>query len=361
MNYLLLQHPGHNRVYYLQSDKLALAELTIAVNRLEVRCSQPKIELIEGIRYLSVDTDKEFTRNDLLLISGLSFIFALFKRISTSEGKALIPIKLPSHTYLDDKIGTLLKYKGKTNELFTRMMINVAMLSSKFTPEQPVDLLDPVAGKGTTLFEAATYGFNAFGIEIETKSVQEATLFFKKYLETERIKHRYEKLRFSGTSKSAPLPIHLFEYALTKEAYRLDNARKKLGIACGNTMETDKYFKRRKFHLIVGDLPYGIAHGNANGKRTENRSRNPYELLRESLPAWAKVLHYGGCIVLAWNSFLINREKLTELFTRCGLEVLTGTPYDNFEHMVDRSIKRDIVVARKPQNRSNSSKTSLTK
>ena len=92
----------------------------------------------------------------------------------------MIPKKTAEVHYLDNKISSLLKYQGKTNELFTKMMINVGLLSSDYSYSNTINLLDPVAGKGTTLFEAAVYGFNAFGIEIEKNAVQDSKIFFKK-------------------------------------------------------------------------------------------------------------------------------------------------------------------------------------
>lgn len=43
------------------------------------------------------------------------------------------------------------------------MMINVALLSSDFNYNDRIQLLDPIAGKGTTLFEGAVYGFDTYG------------------------------------------------------------------------------------------------------------------------------------------------------------------------------------------------------
>jgi len=251
------------------------------------------------------------------------------------------------YEYLDNKISTLLKYQGKTNELFTRMMINVALLSSDFNYSSQIDLLDPVAGKGTTLFEASVYGFNAYGIEIESKSVHETCVYFKKFLEKERLKHKLQKRQIYGTNKSNAADIQEFEYARSKQEFKSPDNIKKFGMVCGNTSDSYKYFKKERFQLLVGDLPYGIVHGNTGDKKAASASRNPFELLNESLPAWYNVMKTGGVLVVAWNAFLISREKLSDTFSAYGFQVLTQTPYDEFEHMVDKSIKRDIIVAKK--------------
>ena len=227
------------------------------------------------------------------------------------------------------------------------MMINVALLSSDFDYSENIKILDPVAGKGTTLFEAAVSNFDVYGIEIEPKAVHEVTVFFKKYLEMERLKHSSTKRQVFGTNKSNAVFIQEFEYARSKEEFKSQDLIKKLGIVNGNSKEADKYFKNEDFHLIVGDLPYGIVHGNTGAKKTETITRNPSELLSDCIPAWYKVLKKGGVIVMAWNSFLVSRQKLADIFHENGFEVLNQVSYNEFEHMVDKSIKRDILVAKK--------------
>lgn len=347
MIYTILQHPGHNRVYYNSADKLALAELKLASKRLSTKCNDIKVVDIENIRYLSIKTENDLSENDLQVLSRLSFVFAIFNAEELNGKTCLIPIRKADYEYLDSKISSLLKYQGKTNELFTRMMINVALLSSDFNYSENIKMLDPVAGKGTTLFEGTVNGFDVYGIEIEQKSVHEATVFFKKYLETERLKHNLTQRQIYGTNKSNAVNIQEFEYAYTKQEFKSQESVKKLGIVCGNSQDTFKYFKKEIFHLLIGDLPYGIFHGNKNDKRTTSVSRNPSELLSDCLPEWYKVLKKGGTVVVAWNSYVASRQKLTDIFSANGFDVLSQAPYNEFEHMVDKSIRRDIVVAKK--------------
>ena len=44
MNYLILQYPGHNWVYYQSADKLAIAELEIACNSMKVNVEEIEIK-----------------------------------------------------------------------------------------------------------------------------------------------------------------------------------------------------------------------------------------------------------------------------------------------------------------------------
>jgi hypothetical protein len=346
--YTILQNPGHNRVYYNLADKMALAELKLAARRFSVTCSDVECMEVAGIRYIAFKTDAPFCDDDWLIISRLSFVFAIFE-LESSDGKInLIPVQKTDYEYLDAKISSLLKYPGKTNELFTKMMVNVALLSSSFKESDDIRLLDPVAGKGTTLFEGAVYGFNVFGIELEPKSVHEARVFFKKYLEAERLKHKANTRQIAGASRKDATYMQEFEYALSKEAFNEDKV-KKLGLINGSATHASSFFKKESIHLIVGDLPYGIAHGNTREKKGGSVTRNPSGLLNECLPEWHKILMGGGAVVLAWNAFVVSRKVLEDLFIKHGYKVYSEEPYNEFEHQVDKSIKRDIIVAQKKQ------------
>ncbi len=347
IEYLILQNPGHNRVYYNSADKLALAELKIACDKMSATCDEIRITEIKGIRYLSFITEYLLSAEDLNLVSRLSFVFAMFL-VAKIEGRVVLdPVTKINYEYLDQKISAIQKYQGKTNELFTKMMLNVAMMSSSFDINDKIKMLDPVAGRGTTMYEGVVYGYNVYGIEIESKSVNDIRVFFKKYLENERLKHSFVQRRISGEKKSDFVDILEFEYVKAKEKFKNTSDRKLFGIINGNSQDAFKYFKKEIFHLIVGDLPYGIFHGNKISQKSAGKTRNPLAFLQESIPEWFKVLRKGGVVVMAWNSFLISRDELSKSFINEGFEVFLDAPYDEFEHMVDKSVKRDIIVAKK--------------
>lgn len=347
MKYLILQNPGHNRVYYKEAAQLAVSELSIAANRLSVKCEKITFEDVAGVRYITLLVNDELSNKDIDILSRLSFVFAIFNQFGLHAEDGLAPIPITQHQYLDNKISTIQKYTGKTNELFTKMMVNVALLASNFSYDDKINLLDPVSGRGTTLNEASVYGFNTYGIEIEQKSVHENQIFIKKFFQNERLKFSNDKRMVSGKNKSEAIYMHLFEYANTKEAFKNKDDRKCLGLINGNSQDADKYFKKNHFNLIVGDLPYGIAHGNSGANKKTTGTRNPSELIESCVPAWQAVLKKGGALVLAWNAFVAPKQKLAQILSNNDFEVLSESPYDGFEHMVDKSIKRDIIVARK--------------
>ena len=344
--YVIMRNPGQNRVYYKQSIQLSIAELGIACADFQIECGKIELMSIAGIDYLSFECSEQLSDNELDIISRLSFAFALFELKEEQGKKLLLPIKKSDYEYVDPKISSILKYSGKTNRLFTRMMINIAILSSNFSYEDSIKLLDPVVGKGTTLFEGLIYGFDVSGIEIGKNPVKDTCLYLKKYLETDKYKHSYVKGRIPNKDKTKEAFRHHFEFALNKEDYK-SNKNRDVNIVVGNCIYADEYFKNKSFHIIVGDLPYGITHGNKAKNQNETITRNPVELLKASLPSWHRVLKTGGVVVLAWNTFVVSHERMTAVFEENGFTVFKENYYSQFEHRVDNSIKRDIIIARK--------------
>lgn len=340
--YALLINPGHNRIYFETSKKLAIPELTIALNSFDNSCSDIKEEDIEDISYITFCCENELSQNEIEVISKLSFVFAFYEVV---DNKLLKPIKLNSNFFIKDSLSSILKYTGKTNELFTRMMINVALLSSS-TNSDNIRILDPIAGKGTTLFESLIYGYDAYGIEISDKSVSESFNYLKRYLQIEKYKHDTFSQKVSGPNKSFKAVKYEANIAKSKEDYKNKNI-KHFEIINSNSVYADKLYKKNFFDIIVGDLPYGVQHGNVSNQKQSSLTRNPYELVSSCIPHWKSVLKPGGTIVLAWNSFVLKPEKLASLLENNGLKVLNDEPYLEFEHRVDQAIKRDIIVAKK--------------
>ena len=331
-HYCILPHPGVSQVFFDASEPLSLAELALALRRLETRCENARAEDLEGLRLYAFDAEHPLSGDDLRRLAGLSSLYALFLR----EGAALRPIRLKRDAPFRGDLSGILKYTGKTNALFTRLMLHIAELSLPQAPTAPLRVLDPVAGKGTTLFEALMRGFDACGIEIVAKAAHEAAVYFQKYLETEKIKHKAHKEKMHGMS------TWKFQFAADKQTLR--DAPGEWMMVAGDSSQADRFFGKNAFDIIAGDLPYGVAHGNIAGARA---SRSPEALLRACLPAWRAVLRPGGVLALSWNTFVLPAEKMAAILQENGFSCLRDAPYDALAHRVDASIRRDIVVARK--------------
>ncbi|MCL2352067.1 MAG: DNA methylase [Firmicutes bacterium] len=349
-HYAILSHPGHSRVYFEASRGMAVSELLIALrkagaDRGAIEASA-KCEKLAGVWYLTFAAEEPLSNGDVGVISGLSFVFALFELFPDEKGPCLRPVEMAA-PYMEESVSSILKYTGKTNEVFTRMMINIAAYSREDAGTGGVPrLLDPVAGKGTTLFEGLIKGFDVYGVEIADKIVNEAYHFLKRFLETGRYKHTAESRRISGPNRAFSAERFTFEIARTKEDQRAKDTRTAELIA-GNSMFVNAYYKRNFFDMLVGDLPYGVAHGNITSGRQPSLTRNPSELLSACLPAWRDVLKPGGTAVLAWNSFVLPREKMEAIFSDNGFTVFNKGEYLNFSHRVDQAIMRDVIAAKK--------------
>jgi len=377
VTYAILYNPGHNRVYFETSLALSESEFKIVSGGLSARCEHARPERIGGVNYLTFQTDAELSRTDIDILYGLSFAYAVFgvvkidgrdgengddggPRVYSESGLDggppvyndsgfdgeppvyLAPVGKTAEPFVDESIGVILKYTGKTNELFTRMMLNIARGSG--SPGRNARLLDPVAGKGTTLYEGLIKGFDVYGVEIDGDVVNEACNFVKRFLENAKYKYEFSSIRVSGENRSFTALRSTFVTAKTKEDHKKKNHRT-IEFVAGSSVHADKYYIKNFFDMIAGDLPYGVQHGNVTKRKQSSLTRNPAELLGACLPAWAAVLRPGGTMVLAWNANVLPRGAMEALFQNVGLTVKNDAVYLGFGHRVDQSIYRDIIVA----------------
>lgn len=344
--YLIIKNPEHKQVYYEDTNKVAIGELRIASKRFEESLSHIQIEVISGIKYLTFEKSNELKDFEIDILSKLTFVFAIFKKEEINNKTYLLPIKNTHEDFVNNKISTLLKYPGKTNRLFTKMLINIALLTSEKNFDEKIRLLDPVAGRGTTLYEGIIYGFDVAGIELEKKSAHEGTSYFRNFLDIEKIRYEENKGKIIGESKKDINTFVEFNFAKSKEELRDNERKSNLKYVCGNSIYAPKYFGNNVFDILVGDLPYGIAHGNVAKKKGSSKTRTPLEFMNESLPNWKAVLKDKGVLVLAWNKLVFSRSEFVEILEKNGFEVLKSEGYFDLDHKVDNSIKRDLIVAR---------------
>jgi len=339
VKYAILQNPGHNRVYFSSSGKLAKNELAaLFSNNINNTITEIKEELFGGVEYITFSAENKLSEEDAILLSRLSFVYAIFE----VRDNLFLPVNKNHSYFFGDDLNMILKYSGKTNEIFTRMMINLAVFASGFKYKflENLNLLDPVCGKGTTVFDGLICGYNSYGIELSDKLINESSQFLKKYLETGKYKHNLKKEKISGIShdkKPFKSQRHLFELSKNKS-----DQKENKSLACefidGDTVNANKYYKKNMFHIIVGDLPYGIQHENNAGG---NKMRNPVNLINAAVPVWTEILKPGGAIVLSWNTFLLKREEFERVFSGNKLDV---ADFGDFSHRVDQAIYRDVVV-----------------
>jgi putative RNA methylase family UPF0020 len=339
--YAAMIYPSANRVYTESSVRLMAAELGVfdaAV--LGGRVSSVAETVIGGVPYVTFSAPS-LTDHDVALLSNLSALYALFQ----VEGDVLRPVSLHPLAEFDSDLLTIQKYQGKTNELFTKLVLNVTALST----DRPADLVDarlrvfdPMCGRGTTLNQAMMYGFDAAGLDVDAKDFDEYGRFVRTWLRNKRIKHdaNVVPIRRDHAQLGRRLDVSL---GVTKERYKAGDVLR-LSYVNGDTVRSAEFFRPGSFDIVVTDAPYGVRHGS----RDTGLSRAPVRLLRDAMPGWATVLRSGGALGLAWNTHVAERAELAAIAQEAGLTVLTGPIYEAFPHRVDQAIIRDILVARKP-------------
>ncbi|MEA4998085.1 MAG: hypothetical protein VB087_01715 [Candidatus Limiplasma sp.] len=258
------------------------------------------------------------------------------------DGDWLKPLPLSFTPYLEPDLAQVLKYKGKTNADFTAMMLHCARMASDFAlTQQPLTVLDPMCGRGTTLFCALIEGDHAIGIDTDAKSIHEADVYFERYLQYHRLKHRREE-RSMTMRQGAALKELDFTLAASAEAYKQGDTRT-LHLIHGDTAVADQAVGVGSCHLIVGDLPYGVQHAPKEG----GSLRSITAMLEAALPAYGRALKPGGALALAFNTYTLPKSRLIDLIRNAGLKPLETPPYDDFAHWVEQAVNRDMVIARR--------------
>lgn len=266
----------------------------------------------------------------LARLGAISEVYEYFEQIGDVQGPFLRPLELHFSPFVPLEMAETRRYKGKTNELFTRVLLNVALFAGSYGERytERLRILDPLAGGGTTLFLALAAGYDAFSIELGRQDVETTAVFVRQYLANAGIPYKEidERGRKAGRR-------YQFEIG-SKEEKRF------LVLAHGDARDAALHMREvvggPHMHAIVGDLPYGIQH-----------FAEISALLSHALPVWERMLLPGGALALSWNATRVERSAMVDVLRQhTQLEVRDEPPYTQFMHGVDRVIKkRDIVVA----------------
>ena len=342
--YALLVLPSANRVYAGSSVGLTVAELELfSQSVLGGRLAEISAATIGGVPYVTFEAAGLAAR-DVAFLANLSSGYALFE----VEDDLLRPVGLHPLDRFDDDLITIQKYQGKTNEQFTKLLLNVTLLSSAAAPgmlDRKVAVLDPLCGRGTTLNQALMYGFDAAGVDRDQKDYEAYSTFIQTWLKRKRVKHHVEydgPVRRNGRLAARRLQVRL---AAAKEDYKAGRTQR-LDVVNADTTRAAEFFRPATFDLIVTDAPYGVQHGSRTADH--GLARSPLDLLAEAAPVWAGLLRDGGAVGIAWNTFVAQRDEAARVLAGAGLEPLESAIYLGFRHRVDQAITRDILVARKP-------------
>ncbi|MBR2571964.1 MAG: hypothetical protein IKE30_07525 [Clostridia bacterium] len=249
--------------------------------------------------------------------------------------RRMMPLFGRGEAALGDDLGGILKYRGKTNEAFTRFLIDLAFLFGDHRSAEPFVLFDPMCGRGTTMFEALNLGFSAIGADIRSSDLDEGARFLKKYLEEGRFKHQIRKA--SRTIPGGHVPLTHFTMETARGALTAD-------FLAGDAAAAAAAMGKSFCHATVCDLPYGVQHGPGKGESLE-------KLTERVLKALFSAIKPGGCVVLSFNTFTLKTNSVYGMMEKAGFEPLTGDGFDTLRHRVEQAIVRDVAVGKRAQNR----------
>ncbi len=333
MKYTFLLYP-HQNVRYRQSLKLlAEQELLMTLRALGHECDVRPCEM-GGAAALSFEAEG-LTERDMRMLSQLASVYVMFAH----EGGGLMPLESLHPDYIGEDLPALLKYKGKTNEMFTDTMLTMALASSGFMPMHDKDLIvcDPMAGRGTTLMLALRRGYHGVGLEIGKGEVKEACDYMTRYLEFHRIKHKKTESSLTVRGQAGGKETK-FVFSDTAENYKAGDTRS-LRMIAGDTRDALALLRAKSVHLMVTDIPYGVQKGTA-GKQDSIGGT-----LLKALPGWHDVLKPGGVLAMSFNTYVTKRAELERACELAGFEIVETA---SLEHWVEQAINRDVILARRP-------------
>ena len=308
--YAVLISPRAEAAYFSQTLEVATAELQMTLPD-----SQPTLAQYGDMRFLLIDADEAA----LPALLRLSFVQGVFEKVSDG----LSPIQKSSDFKLHPDFVWGEKYRGKTNETLTQLLINLAL---NVSPDA-TSLCDPMCGRGTTLMWGMRYGLKATGIEQDPLALQDIQRGLKKWTKLHSQKHKLTQGWIQKTNKKNT--GRYIEFSAEGTSMR---------VVTGDTTNAPDLLLNRKFDILATDIPYGIQHmGSKN-------SRSPIEAIREAADGWVRSLKPNGALAIAFNTYMPKRADLTSIFTNLGFEEVKTT----VSHRMSESIVRDVLLMRKP-------------
>mgnify|MGYP002875730375 CR=1 FL=1 len=306
----LLISPLAKGAYFAQHLEVAAAEFKAHFPQAECRLSGEN-----QLHWLSTSLPE----CDLRQLSRLSFVQGIFER----NDSGLMPLNVASDYGLPETFVWGNKYRGKTNELLTQMILNLALLQCRATPEKWT-LLDPMAGRGTTLLWAARLGICGFGVEKDGNALEHFIRHCKRQCKLHRVKHRLVK---GSVVKRRRDGVGQF--------VELDWGSATTRLITGDSTQLQELFPQR-VSMLVSDLPYGV-------QFTGKGQRNPVNVLQQCAESWKHSLLPGGVMVLSFNALQPKRSQLMDIFTDSTFVPLPFTA----PHRMSESILRDVLIFRK--------------
>ena len=330
-SFQLWKHPNiHYREALL---RLSRCELLSMLRALSIS-ADISIEMMGSTAFLCFQC-RELSPDELKLLAMHSSLGMMFEK----TGAWLRPISVTSPDVFPEDLPEILKYKGKTNPSFTRMMLNVSLSLTSFfrNPNQAV-ILDPLCGKATSLFCGVCMGASAVGLDTDRRSLKEAEDYFSRYLKSAGIKHTLHSL--SSTVNSRGVPGTVFRFSVNRDDFKAGQTSF-LTMFNADSALAAPLLRKSPANILITDLPYGVQHAPHGLSGPESFKT----FLERMLPAWRQALIPGSALALSFNALTLKRKTVLEALSSSGYLVYNGDEYSDLAHTVEQAVCRDLVFA----------------
>ncbi|HEY6541530.1 MAG TPA: hypothetical protein VIZ18_11355, partial [Ktedonobacteraceae bacterium] len=172
--------PQRSTQYASMTEKLAAPELLASPLAPIIQHVEPVT--LAGQHYLLVtldDAGHPLLEAVLACLGATSEAYQYFETLGEMQGPFLRPLDCALTPFVPLEMAEARRYKGKTNEIFTRVLLNVAIFAGAFREQvaERLRILDPLAGGCTTLFLALAAGYDAFGVEHQKQDIESSAIF----------------------------------------------------------------------------------------------------------------------------------------------------------------------------------------
>jgi hypothetical protein len=319
-----------NRVFTKSLGAVAMAELdVILTHRLDAPGTA--ITLVEEGRTASLQF--EYVGDRATLVTQLGLLSATAAVFIEHSPTSLEPIPLADQFVFGTEVVTAQRYKGKTSERLTRLMLNVARAADASMADHDRSVLDPMCGRGTTLNWALLYGARATGLDVDRRALDDYATFLEQWAKSNRYPHKMQRYKKQHSESRH------FDFTVAVDRETLAN-KSAPDIRTFNVPADSESVPVGRHAMLVSDLPYGIQHqARSDGKRTPTTI---VDLVENVATRWPEQIRTGGSVALSWNTKTVRPSEMAALLQPVGFDTV---PTRGFEHQVDRTITRDVLLA----------------
>ena len=332
MKYRIYLETDLNRVFTQSLAPIAAAELDVVLTH---RLATPGTHISsvdEGrTTYLAFDYDGgcDALAKQVAMLSATAALFI------EQSPMSLEPVPLDQYLRYGTDLVTAQRYKGKTSERLTRLMLNLALAANDAKAKHGWSVLDPMCGRGTTLNWVLLYGGRAVGLDVDRRALDNYATFLEQWAKGNRFPHKIQRYKKQNSESRH------FDFTVASDRTRLAS-KSGPDIRVFHAPADSSSVPVGKHSMMVSDLPYGIQHqARSDAERTPTTVG---ELVENVMSQCAASVRTRGSVALAWNVKSLAQTEMAEILAGTGFELIVTA---GFEHRVDRTILRDVALARR--------------